>query len=192
MLRGRIVDLLPAGPRAAALRSTLTTCGTPAEALDVVERRRGYRRAMRRHGLGELIRILPGDYTEESGASAARALLPGPLPTAVFAANDNCAQGFLGTLLHAGLRVPENVSVVGYDDSPVARLSFINLTTVRQDAAALAQFVVQLASERLEGGRASRRDIVLEPTLIIRGTTDLPTSGANNSAPVSDFESAGL
>jgi DNA-binding LacI/PurR family transcriptional regulator len=104
------------------------------------QRRRGYRQAMQRHGLGGEIRILPGDYTEESGATAARHILSEePPPTGIFAANDRCAHGVLDTLTRARIDVPGDISVAGYDDSEIARLSFIDLTTVRQDAALMAE-----------------------------------------------------
>jgi DNA-binding LacI/PurR family transcriptional regulator len=135
------------------------------------ERRRGYRTAMRRHGLDNHIRILRGDYTEESGATAARELLGDQLPTAVFAGNDRCAHGLLDTLSRAGRDVPGDVSIVGYDDSPIASLSFIDLTTIRQDAARMAELAVQAAAERLDEERTTPRDVVLEPTLVVRGTT---------------------
>jgi DNA-binding LacI/PurR family transcriptional regulator len=139
------------------------------------ERRRGYRAAMRRHGLAEHIRVLPGDYTEESGARAARALLThGELPTAVIAGNDRCAHGLLTTFLRAGLTVPTDVSIVGFDDSQLARLSFIDLTSVRQDAAEVADLAVQAAAERLDDGRTADRDIVLSPILAVRGSTGPP------------------
>jgi DNA-binding LacI/PurR family transcriptional regulator len=141
-------------------------------------RRRGYRRAMRRHGLQHEIRVLPGDYTEESGATAGRRILSdGPLPTAIFAANDRCARGLLDTLIRARVDVPGDISVAGYDDSEVARLSFINLTTVRQDAALMAEQAVQAIIERLDQGRTEARDIVLAPSLVVRGTTGPPRSG---------------
>lgn len=135
------------------------------------ERRRGYRAAMRRHGLTGNIRVLPGDYSEESGARAARTLLAGPLPTAVFAGNDRCAHGLLVALVRSGLQVPSDVSVVGYDNSPIAGMSFIDLTTVGQDASAMAELAVEAATQRLDDGRRTRRDIVLEPSLIVRGST---------------------
>lgn len=138
------------------------------------ERRRGYRTAMRRHGLDDQVRILRGDYTEESGARAARELLTDRRPTAVFAANDRCAHGLLTTFARSGVDVPGDVSIVGYDDSSVADLSFIDLTTVRQDAVRMAELAVQAAAERLDDVRTTRRDIVLDPALVVRGTTAPP------------------
>lgn len=143
------------------------------------ERRRGYQGAMRRHGLQQEARVLPGDYTGESGAAAARQLLrDGPLPTAIFAANDRCAHGALDVLSQAGLTVPADISVAGYDDSDIAQLSFVNLTTVRQDAALMAEQAVQAVIERLDHGRTEARDFVLDPSLIIRATTGPPRTAA--------------
>jgi Periplasmic binding protein-like domain len=64
-----------------------------------------------------------------------------------------------------------DISIVGYDDSRVAQLSFIDLTSVRQAAADVAELAIQAASERLDDGRTSDRDIVLAPTLVVRGST---------------------
>jgi len=103
------------------------------------------------------------------------------LPTAVFAANDRCAHGVLDTLTRARIDVPGDISVVGYDDSEIARLSFIDLTTIRQDAALMAEQAVQAIIERLDHGRIEARDIVLDPTLVVRGTTGPPRSGSGLS-----------
>jgi DNA-binding LacI/PurR family transcriptional regulator len=132
---------------------------------------------MQRHGLHHEVRILPGDYTEESGATAGRRILQEErLPTAIFAANDRCAHGVLDTLTRARVDVPGRVSVVGYDDSEIARLSFINLTTVRQDATQMAEHAVQAIIERLDHGRIEAKEIVLDPALVVRGTTQPPRS----------------
>jgi DNA-binding LacI/PurR family transcriptional regulator len=127
---------------------------------------------------------LPGDYTEESGATAARHIVNDEqLPTAIFAANDRCARGLLDTLIRARVDVRGDISVVGYDDSEVARLSFINLTTVRQDAALMAEHAVQAVIERLDHGRTEAKDIVLDPSLVVRETTRPPRSGSASTSP---------
>ena len=78
------------------------------------DRRRGYRTAMRRHGLDGQIRVVRGDHTEAAGERAARQLLDSPgLPTAVVAYNDQCAIGVLAALTRAGVSVPGDVSVAG-------------------------------------------------------------------------------
>jgi DNA-binding LacI/PurR family transcriptional regulator len=140
------------------------------------DRRRGYRTAMRRHRLGDQVRVLAGDHTEAAGSRAARALLAGgrPLPTAVVAYNDPCALGLLDAFNRAGVEVPGEVSVVGYDDSSLSRLAHVNLTTVSQDARHQAEHAVAAAVERLDHGRSSPREVVLAPHLVVRGTTGPP------------------
>jgi DNA-binding LacI/PurR family transcriptional regulator len=156
------------------------------------ERRRGYRAAMRRHGLTGHIQVLAGDYTEEAGARAARELLAGDeLPTAIVAGNDRSAHGLLATFVRAGVAVPGDVSIVGYDDSRVAQLSFIDLTSVRQAAADVAKLAIQAATERLDDGRTTERDIVLQPTLVVRGSTG-PAAGATTDKAASTSNGAPL
>jgi DNA-binding LacI/PurR family transcriptional regulator len=139
-------------------------------------RRRGYRTAMRRAGLESAIRIIPGDHTEEGGARAGRMLAAaGDRPTAVVASNDRCAVGLLDALIRSGLDVPGDIAVVGYDDSMLARLAHIDLTTVNQDAPAQARHAVAAAVSRLDEGRDERREVVLRPGLVIRGSTAPPS-----------------
>ncbi|HEX4907843.1 MAG TPA: LacI family DNA-binding transcriptional regulator, partial [Actinomycetes bacterium] len=140
------------------------------------DRRRGYRTAMRRHRLGDHVRVIAGDHTEAAGARAARQLLDDgePLPSGVVAYNDHCALGLLDTLSRAGVEVPAEVSVVGYDDSSLSRLAHVNLTTVSQDARGQAEHALAAAVERLEDGRATHREVVLAPRLVVRGTTGPP------------------
>jgi DNA-binding LacI/PurR family transcriptional regulator len=134
------------------------------------ERRRGYRTAMRRHGLSP--QILPGGLTSEDGAVAGRELLAGPSrPTGVLAFNDQCAAGLLDVFLRAGVSVPGQISVVGFDDSHLARLAHINLTTVSQDIPRLADLAVVRALARIESETAAGPETVIAPHLIIRGTT---------------------
>ncbi|MFK0156677.1 LacI family DNA-binding transcriptional regulator [Streptomyces sp. NPDC090499] len=139
------------------------------------DRRRGYRGAMRRHGLDAQIRILHGDLTEEAGEKAGRHLLDeGNLPTAVVTFNDRSAIGLLTALRGAGVDIPGAVSVVGYDDDTLSRLSCFNLTTVSQNAEEQARQAVTAVVERLDQGRTVPREIVLAPSLVVRGTTAQP------------------
>ncbi|MFI5793113.1 LacI family DNA-binding transcriptional regulator [Streptomyces sp. NPDC051677] len=136
------------------------------------DRRRGYRGAMRRHGLDGQIRTLRGDHTEEAGEKAGRQLLDaGELPSAVAAYNDRSAIGLLTAFRGAGVDVPGAVSVVGYDDDTLSRLSCFNLTTVSQNAEEQARRAVAAAVERLDQGRGAPRESVLAPSLVVRGTT---------------------
>lgn len=139
------------------------------------DRRAGYRGRMHEHGLGENVEILPGDYTEESGVRAARVLLSrSDRPTAVFAGNDSCAEGLLHTLGRAGVHVPGDISIVGYDDTRTAGMSYVDLTTIKQDATAMAEFAVRACTERLDQQRTAEKDVVLTPTLTVRGSTAPP------------------
>jgi DNA-binding LacI/PurR family transcriptional regulator len=136
------------------------------------ERRRGYRDAMRRHDLASAILVLPGGLTEEDGATAARALLDAdPRPSAVTVFNDRCALGVLDVLQRAGLAVPGDISVVGYDDSHLARLSHINLTTIAQDIEQLTALAVTRAIDRIDDAPVARRELVVAPHLVVRATT---------------------
>jgi DNA-binding LacI/PurR family transcriptional regulator len=139
------------------------------------DRREGYLTAMGHHGLAAHARVVPGGQDEQSGIEAGGVLLAGPrLPTAVLAGNDWSAMGLLHSLGRAGVDVPGEVSVVGYDDSHLSHLSRIDLTTVRQDAAGQARHAVELVVARLDDPTLAVRTTVLEPTLVVRGSTGPP------------------
>jgi DNA-binding LacI/PurR family transcriptional regulator len=139
------------------------------------DRRQAYRAAMRRHGLSAHAKVIRGAHNEAAGAEAARAILAeGALPSALLAGNDRCALGLLDVFTRAGVDVPGDLSLIGYDDSHLSDNPRIDLTTVHQDANALASHAVRMAVALLEGGHAQERDVVLEPTLVIRGTTSAP------------------
>jgi DNA-binding LacI/PurR family transcriptional regulator len=138
------------------------------------DRLAGYRAAMADHGLAAAVHVLPGGYTEEDGARVAPHLLADPSPTAVIAANDLAAIGLLDGLLRARVSVPDDLSVVGYDDSRFARLPGIDLTSVRQDIPRMAELAVQAVVERLDGPPRAARTVALAPQLVVRGTTSRP------------------
>jgi len=136
------------------------------------ERRRGYRTAMNDHGLADHVRILPGGPTEQEGATAARTILDAaPWPSAVLAFNDACATGLLGAFFRAGVSVPGEISVVGFDDSRVARLPHIDLTTVAQDIPRIAELAVAAVTVRPQSGEPRIGEDVVAPRLVVRGTT---------------------
>ena len=144
------------------------------------ERRRGYGRRMRAMGFEPMLR--PGGLTERDGAAAATELLDSgvPLPSAIFAFNDRCALGVLDVLVRARVDVPQQVSVVGFDDSPLARLAHVDLTTVRQEAHVLARTALARLVERLDCGETAPNavDVVVPPTLVVRGSTAPPSRNA--------------
>lgn len=139
-----------------------------------LHRRDGYRDALREAGLPadpELERL--GYFTVEGGRLAARDLLALPdRPTAIFAESDEMACGALREIRDAGLRVPEDVAVIGFDDQPLAEL--LDLSTIRQPVADQAldvttRLLAQIAEDSGDGPAAPA--VVLPTELIVRGST---------------------
>ena len=138
-------------------------------------RRRAYRAAMRRHGLDSNVRVIRGGDSTDAGSAASRLLLEGAtLPTAVIGYNDDVAAGLLESLVRAGIRVPEDISIVGWDDNSLARLPHLDLTTVRQDAVEMTRLAVERSVARLSGEAVAKRELVLPPDLVVRGSTGAP------------------
>jgi DNA-binding LacI/PurR family transcriptional regulator len=143
---------------------------TGGEGAGAANRRSGYEKVMTEHGLRPV--VVRGDYTEQTALEVAGELFDGKvMPTAVFAPNDFAAIGLLQALDDRGLRVPEDVSVVGYDDTWLAGLARIGLTTIHQDPRGIGATAVSLLLERIDGERTSARHVVLKPELTIRSTT---------------------
>ncbi|WP_370329087.1 LacI family DNA-binding transcriptional regulator [Mycolicibacterium hippocampi] len=139
------------------------------------DRSAAYLAAMRAHGLDHEITVIPGAHNEDAGAAAARVMLAAPvLPTAVLAGNDRCALGILDVFTRAGVDIPGQVSLIGYDDSRLSDNPRIDLTTIHQDAPEIARNAVELAIQMLIDGPGPATDVVLEPKLIVRGTTGPP------------------
>lgn len=145
------------------------------EAAGAAERRKGYKRSMERRGLERFIQTVPGSYSDEGGRQGIATLFDGPNPpTAVFVANDFAALGALSALDERGLRVPDDVSVVGYDNTALAAVSQIHLTTVDQPRPDMGRTAVKLVLERVLGRREIARHVLIPPTLVVRGTTAPP------------------
>jgi DNA-binding LacI/PurR family transcriptional regulator len=131
------------------------------------DRARGYREAIGAAGLVE-VALEDGDFTADGGAAAMRRILDrGEAPDAVFAASDLMARGALRVLGDAGLRVPEDVAVVGFDDSPVATSVTPSLTTMRQPSFAQGERMVDVLLELLAGG-SPQRVTILDTELVVR------------------------
>ena len=142
------------------------------------ERRLGYLDAMRRHDLGNETRVIPGAHNEEAGIAAGQTLLgEDSLPTAVLAASDLCAMGLMDALRRGGVEIPRDLSLVGYDDAYLSHLAHIDLTTIRQDSRRIAEHAVHSAIKRLEDPEVTVQEIVVDPKLVVRGTTGPPPPG---------------
>lgn len=133
----------------------------------------GYVGAMRDARLEPIVVV--GAFTESSGAAAATELFDEFTDcTAVFAGNDLSALGVLDVIDGLGLDVPGDVSLVGYDNTYVAALRHIGLTSIDQHGERLGRIAVSLLIERLERGRTEARHEVIAPTLVARDTTAPP------------------
>ncbi|MFJ4878298.1 LacI family DNA-binding transcriptional regulator [Streptomyces sp. NPDC088745] len=153
-------------------RSSIAHIAGPPDQTSALDRADGYRDALPAGG-SELIGV--GDFTEESGARAMAELLERrPDVDAVFAANDLMAAGALATLRERGLRVPEDVAVVGFDDmaSVVERID-PPLTTVRQDVEEMGRLMVRLLMRLLgeRGSGAPAPEPVITSTVLVRRDT---------------------
>ena len=130
--------------------------------------------AMRRAGLSPRI-VFAEDYTQAAGESVAAALLSGAdRPTAVFAHNDEIALGIREAAGKAGLTVPADLSLVGYDDSRIARLRGIDLTSMDLHARELGREAGAAALARLADPGGPVVDRRLEARLVVRGSTAPP------------------
>jgi DNA-binding LacI/PurR family transcriptional regulator len=138
-------------------------------------RRTGFLGTMRGLGLRSQARVVPGAYTEEGGAAGVAAVLrSGTRPTAIFAANDIAAVGALQALEEHGLKVPDEVSLVGYDNTSLAALGHIGLTTIDQPRREMGAKAIRLLLERIAGERHRARHVVVQPGLVVRRTTASP------------------
>ena len=148
--------------------------GGEADLLTTVERRRGYEDAMLERGLTpQPNRIVLGEYTTEFGARAVRELLTEVAPTGVFAASDVVAIGVLQAVRELGLTIPEDLSLVGFDDIPMAEMLAPPLTTIWQPAQDLGETAVLMLVRHVRDRAPLIRD-TLGVRLRIRGSTRRP------------------
>lgn len=139
------------------------------------ERLDGFLRRMAEHQLEDGAVVAEGDYTEEGGIAGMEHVLSSPHPpTSVFVANDQAALGALRVLSAAGMRVPQDMSVIGYDDTHLAAFEHIALTSVHQEAVEMGREAVRLLLERTDRGRTESRHLLLQPRLTVRGSTGWP------------------
>jgi LacI family transcriptional regulator len=138
-------------------------------ALSHTARREGFEEAMRRHGLEP--DVIVTYYSEEGGHRAAIEALDRPTPpTAIFAGADIAAFGVLRAAEERGLRVPEDLSVAGYDNIYASTIGRVSLTTIDQSGHLTGAASARMILERFNG-RREQKQYVLAPQLITRRTT---------------------
>jgi len=126
-------------------------------------------------GIGQTCTVVPGEFTEAAGRSAAEQLIAdGELPTAIYCANDAVAAGVAAVLQREGISIPDEVSLVGYDDTELASLDLLSLTSVRQPLDAMAKRSIELINRRIEHPRRAAEIIEIAPELIVRRSTAAP------------------
>ncbi len=134
------------------------------------DRKAGYVKALTERGFPiDDSLITEGDFTETGGYYAMQKLLPSK-PDAIFAASDIMAIGAIHAVREAGLQVPDDIAFVGFDDLPVATLSDVQLTTVRQPVIKFGIRAVELLIEMIENGIGQPRHIIMDTELVIRDT----------------------
>jgi DNA-binding LacI/PurR family transcriptional regulator len=138
-------------------------------------RRATYIETMATHDLAAVGRVFPGGFTERSGHDAASAMLDdGPLPTALFAANDLCAVGALSRFGDTGVDVPGRISIVGYDNIALAAMHHIGLTTIHQPRFEMGRLALETLLQRVDNPSASAVHHVVAPSIVVRTTTAPP------------------
>jgi LacI family transcriptional regulator len=147
-----------------------------------MERLRGFQRSMQSLGLSYFDELVAyGDYYYDSGREAmVRLLEADDPPTAVFAASDMMAMGAMRAIQAAGLTVPDDIAVVGFDDIQVAAMAHPPLTTIRQEKGDLGTLAAETLLRRIESGEDTDTHLTLPVTLVARQST-LGEQGLNGS-----------
>ena len=150
---------------------------------DAAEKRQhGWRSALQAAG-APVPRVLYGDWSARTGYRLGRRLAARPEVTAIFVANDHMAMGVLRALAEAGRRVPDDVSVFGYDDVPEAEFQMVPLSTVAIDAEEAAERILSELVAMIEGAEPAAEPIELSCRLVLRSSTGPPPHGCRPRRP---------
>jgi LacI family transcriptional regulator len=138
------------------------------------DRLEGYKRALRAYGLpiGDGM-IVQGDFTEQGGYFAAQQLLPRK-PDAIFAASDRMAVGAMRAIKEAGLKIPDDIAVAGFDDMPFAATTDPPLTTIRQPIHRSGEVAAQTLIDMIDHPITTHHHIILPTALVIRSSCGSP------------------
>ena len=139
------------------------------------DRAEGFKQAMQAAGL-QPFDMVDGTYSREKAAAVTRELCQGPeRPDAIFVGNDHMAFAVMDTLRHElGLRVPQDVSVVGYDDVPMAAWPAYGLTTIRQPVNRMVEATVAALLNQIEGGSSAPTKVKINGPLMVRTSARIP------------------
>ena len=148
------------------------------------ERVAGYCAAMAHHGLESEIVVAESDFTEDAGYRGAARLLRGGRPvTAIAAVNDLAAVGAMSAVADAGLRVPGDVAVTGYDDTFVSAIRQVSLTSVNPDSSGIGTQAAHCVLRRIEDPGRPVEEHLLPPRLVTRFSSGVPAGGFGAVAP---------
>jgi len=135
-------------------------------------RRLAYQNAMRAHGLERYAHVVPsGGRAMDGAATAMRMLEDGPLPTALVAYNDRAACGLIDVFWRSGVRVPQDISIVGFDNIAEADMPHMSITTVEQRPEVLVTATVETVVSRINGGTARGLRLLAPGPLIVRSSS---------------------
>jgi DNA-binding LacI/PurR family transcriptional regulator len=137
-------------------------------------RTKSFLNEMKKRGLLQYAKVLEGSWSQEAGyAKCDEILKEKSLPTAIYAANDLIAMGVLARLREAKIRVPEDISVVGCDDSTLAKLKIADLTSIKEPLNLMGRTGFELLISRIDqkGRKFQPKNIKIKPTLVVRSST---------------------
>jgi|SRR5450830_178154 len=138
------------------------------------QRIEGWRTALAKSGLAKEASDLlwHSDFSSQGGFTTMQSILRSPqVPTAVFVCNDLMCIGALSAAHQAGVRVPQDMSLIGFDDIELARFASPALSTIAQPKHRMGVTAVDMVLERIQGGRVEARQVILQPELIVRNST---------------------
>jgi len=148
--------------------------GGPGDVIPSRDRKEGYQEVLKEYGIPLCEEIICyADFTREAGYHVMKGYLKLPeLPTAVFAANDMIALGVIEAIEEDGFLVPDDISVIGFNNISYASLPRIMLTTIAQPMYEMGFMAAEYILDVIEGKREERLQIILEPKLIVRETCE--------------------
>jgi LacI family transcriptional regulator len=149
----------------------------PADLNSSAQRIEGWRRALTNAGLAAEVESLlwHSDFSSQGGFNTMQTILASAqAPSAVFVCNDLMCMGALSAAHQAGVRVPQDLSLIGFDDIELAKFTSPALTTIAQPKHRIGVTAVDMVLERIQGGRVQARQVILQPELIVRNSTARP------------------